>query len=340
MEKVKDRVAEKSDLIENLKEKEDENYSDLKDDIEDVRDDLSGLNSGDLEERVAKIEESAEGLEKALEEAKSDQDVEEVRNRLDDLEESIREVETQVDQEDLRSEVDDIRGSLNEIEDDISGLHSGLSDNESDIEDFRVEIDERLEKLKSDIDSGSDVPEDFDFQRIGELEVSLDNLETRVDKLESRESQEMIKDIREELDQVKSIVSDFKWLFNDFDDLSELKLLSVDEYEEIKAQDAGQDDVKNLFQSVDERLSKIIDVTSSAEDVKKLEERVERIEQSVDQPDDKLEEDLEAIVSKIESQDKEIREIREGYTELGEMMQLLLNQHRSDEKKDLEVPEL
>ena len=232
--------------------------------------------------------------------------------RAGELDEKIEKVETQADEktEELSEEFDEHRKEA-----------------EKDIEDLRTEIGEVREKAEEEPDL--EIPE-IDTDRIDELEVALDNIETRLDKIEEKESQETVSDLQEEFDQVKSIVMDFKWLFNDFDDLSNLKLLSKEEYEELKLDEDSQEvlEVQKLFRSLDERLENILDSTSSAEELSQLEQRIERIEDRT--TDEKVQEDVRALAEKVEQQDKQIEEIRKGYTELGEMMEILLEEYRNN----------
>jgi hypothetical protein len=144
-----------------------------------------------------------------------------------------------------------------------------------------------------------------------------------MDGIEEKESQEKIEELEDELDQIKSIVMDFRWIFNDFDDLSQLKLLSEQEYQDLKSGDGGE--LQEMFESLDERLARILEETSG-DKVDRLEERIDRLEEKTEED---VQEDLEVIVDKIEDQDSQMEEIREGYVELGEMMQILLEEYRN-----------
>ncbi|EHK02642.1 hypothetical protein HRED_03764, partial [Candidatus Haloredivivus sp. G17] len=62
------------------------------------------------------------------------------------------------------------------------------------------------------------------------------------------------------------------------------------------------------------------------ERISRLEEKISEVESHVKNRDKVDESDFKALIDEVENQDDQIDEIREGYVELGEMMQLVLEE--------------
>jgi len=60
------------------------------------------------------------------------------------------------------------------------------------------------------------------------LKVEIQNLEKQIEDVKEKDEQRDVSKLEDEVEQLKGMVSDFKWIFNDFDDLANLKLLSIE----------------------------------------------------------------------------------------------------------------
>jgi len=133
------------------------------------------------------------------------------------------------------------------------------------------------------------------------------------------------------------------------DDLADLKLLSKDEFEDLKQ---GQDQLRNkvevisekegseqdsseAIEALNENLENLTDQLAKNSGRESVETRLQRVEDQVadmeldDSEEGVSEEDFNTVLDEIERQKNEIQEIRNGYEELGEMMQLVLKQLRT-----------
>jgi hypothetical protein len=148
--------------------------------------------------------------------------------------------------------------------------------------------------------------------------VEVQNVESRLEDIESRVSDSDNEELRQRLESVEGVISDIKLLFNDVDDLSQLKLLTTDEYEELQqAEKPREPDGPDL-----EDLGALLERRFDA-----LEEKFEQQAQG-EQPESS--DDLRLVVEELEDQNERMDDLGDAYQELGEMMKLVLQQLRSD----------
>ena len=90
--------------------------------------------------------------------------------------------------------------------------------------------------------------------------------------------------------------------------------------------------LKELNQNLEKVLAKAH--KSEKEEFNEVRSRIRNLEEKVESSEEVAQEDLETVVDELDRQENEIKDIREGYEELGEMMKLILQELR--ETRDME----
>jgi molecular chaperone GrpE (heat shock protein) len=90
-----------------------------------------------------------------------------------------------------------------------------------------------------------------------------------------------------------------------------------------------------MIQQLNKNLEKVLAKAQRTEkkDLTEIRQRIRNLEESTKENTEVAEEDLGTVVDELERQEKEIEDIREGYEELGEMMQLVLDELRDTTRK-------
>ncbi len=142
-------------------------------------------------------------------------------------------------------------------------------------------------------------------------------MEGEVEDIESRVSDSDHEELRQRLESVEGVISDIKLLFNDVDDLSQLKLLTADEYEELQQTDDTTQPERPDLEDLGALLERRFDALE------------EKFEQQAQTESSESGDDLRLVVEELEDQNERMDDLGDAYQELGEMMKLVLQQLRS-----------
>ncbi|WEL19992.1 hypothetical protein [Candidatus Nanohalococcus occultus] len=335
-----------------------------------------------LDEMENRFEGRIESLENQLEEEKASDGLDELEQRINVLEsnsglkaEFVEDLEARLDglenaREELNEKIEELDSQDGDVsEEEIKNLKASIEDlPDSDIvKDIESELEEVKDRVAEKSDLISDVRENL-IERIEEVEesgadtneldkarVKADNLESRIESLEDSDAKD-VSEFEDRIDELEASLSDIRWIFNDFEDLAELKLLTDEEFEDLKASDQEFDvDVESIEDRVNglqERFDELEDAhydlkdelggVGSDEELGLIRERLNQVESNsgieaefIDTLEDRIEAleaekqpDIEPILNEIERQEEEVRDIREGYQELGEMMRVILKELR------------
>jgi hypothetical protein len=201
--------------------------------------------------------------------------------------------------ENLESKVSDIDGSADEQNIDELEKQVNQAASQGSVEDLTDRVDETDDKVDA-------------------VKVELQNMESEVEDIESRVSDSDHEELRQRLESVEGVISDIKLLFNDVDDLSQLKLLTADEYEELQQTDDTTQPERPDLEDLGALLERRFDA---------LEEKFDQQTQTESsEPGD----DLRLVVEELEDQNERMDDLGDAYQELGEMMKLVLQQLRSN----------
>jgi ribosomal protein S20 len=86
-----------------------------------------------------------------------------------------------------------------------------------------------------------------------------------------------------------------------------------------------------MIKELNQNLEEVITRAQKTEDkeLTEVRSRIRSLEETVEDQDSEVtEDDLETVVDELDRQEDEIKDIREGYEELGEMMRLILQELR------------